>query len=207
MARKKQTGLVGIAVGAIIATLVVGAGAAWWTFHSLTSSSPTVETIPSPSVPTKNNTAQKPNANLVKSSARTYWLIDQTDTFEWVGNPVLVQNNADKNQIIQTALEQLLTQTPATPASTAIPPGTRLLSVKVNNQGVYIDLSSQFTEGGGSASMTGRLGQIIYTASSTDPITPIWLSVEGKPLETLGGEGLMLEQPMTRQWFKENFEM
>ena len=109
--------------------------------------------------------------------------------------------------VLQTALEQLLSQTPNSPTNTAIPSGTQLLSLKINTKGVYLDLSAPFTEGGGSESMAGRLGQILYTASSLDPNMPVWISVEGKPLETLGGEGLMIEQPITRQWFKENFEM
>ena len=77
----------------------------------------------------------------------------------------------------------------------------------MSSKGVYLNLSDAFTQGGGSESMMGRLGQILYTASSVDPNMPVWISVEGKLLETLGGEGLMLEQPITRQWFKENFEM
>ncbi|MEB3309034.1 MAG: GerMN domain-containing protein [Snowella sp.] len=209
MARKNQSRSTNFAVGAIIAILVAGTGTAWWAFHSLTPSSPTrspkVETIPSPSLPAHQDTTQSPQTNLVQSQAKTYWLTTQDEQIELIGSPVLVPKNADKNQIIQTALEQLLTQTPTASASTAIPSETRLLSVKVDNQGVYVDLSANFTEGGGSASMTGRLGQVIYTASSVDPQTLIWLSVEGKPLETLGGEGLMVEQPMTRQWFKDNF--
>jgi spore germination protein GerM len=31
--------------------------------------------------------------------------------------------------------------------------------------------------------------------------------VEGKPLEVLGGEGLELEQPLTRENFKKNFAL
>lgn len=215
MARNNQPKSIGFTLGIIASILVAGTGAAWWAFHSLTSSrtsspmrSPNVETVPSkPTIPPKLNVVQKPENTIVQSKAQVYWVTTNQEKVEFSQNPVAVQKSADKNQVLKTALEQLLTQTPPSPATTLIPEKTQLLSVKSNSKGVYVNLSANFTEGGGSESMTGRLGQIIYTASSLDPKTPVWISVEGKPLETLGGEGLMIEQPMTRQQFKENFEM
>ena len=210
MSNNNQPKSIGFTLGIITAILIAGTGAAWWAFQSLTSSptrSPNIETVnPSP-IPEKPKVVQKPQSNLIQSQAKVYWLSPKSDNLDFVATSVSVQKSANKNQVLQTALEQLLSQTPNAPASTAIPTGTQLLSLKVNSQGVYLNLSATFTQGGGSESMAGRLGQILYTASSLDPNMPVWISVEGKPLETLGGEGLMIDQPITRQWFKENFEM
>jgi len=208
MSNNNQPKSIGFTLGIITAILVAGTGAAWWAFQSLTSSpprSPNIETVKP--TPEKPKVVQKPQTTIVQSQAKTYWLSANSDKLDFVANSVSVQKSANKDQVLQTALEQLLSQTPNSPASTAIPTGTQLLSLKVNPQGVYLNLSATFTQGGGSESMAGRLGQILYTASSLDPNMPVWISVEGKPLETLGGEGLMIDQPITRQWFKENFEM
>lgn len=185
-------------VTAAIAVLFVGTGAAWLTLQNLQSRiSPTQ----------KIDQSQSPNTNspTVPGDAQVYWLSGSGSETQWVISSLSGTKSLDKNQALQIALEQLLTQTPIPPASTAIPSGTRLLSVRSTNQAVYLNLSQSFVEGGGSQSMRDRLGQLIYTATSLNPQDSVWISVEGKPLETLGGEGLMIAQPINRQIFEDDF--
>jgi spore germination protein GerM len=83
--------------------------------------------------------------------------------------------------------------------TTAIPEGTRLLGVSIDGDGVLTaDLTEEFTSGGGSLSMKLRAAQVVYTATQFPTVTAVRFSVNGEPLETLGGEGLIVDQPQTR---------
>jgi len=54
--------------------------------------------------------------------------------------------------------------------------------------------------------MSSRVAQVLYTATSLQPNAKVWIDIEGKPLEVLGGEGLLLEQPLTGK-LRENFTL
>jgi spore germination protein GerM len=87
-----------------------------------------------------------------------------------------------------------------------IPKGTKLLSLKTESDGIHIDLSKDFTTGGGSTSMQARLAQVLFTATSFDTNANVWLSIEGQKLEVLGGEGIEVPYPLTRQNFQDAFQ-
>ena len=180
---------------------------------------PTAQT-PTAQTPTAQTpTAQTPNALASKSpqpkplqqtpaqTVQVYWVKEASGKFEGVPTKVAVKQADKPDATLQAAFNSLLAGPKDASVSSEIPKGTKLRSLSVKNDGVYVDLSAEFTSGGGSNSMTGRLGQVIYTATSLKPNTKVWISVEGKPLELLGGEGLEVAQPSTRQSFDKNFPL
>jgi Sporulation and spore germination len=91
-------------------------------------------------------------------------------------------------------------------AVSTIPVGTKLLALKTESDGIHINLSSEFESGGGSTSMQARLAQVLFTATSLEPNANVWISIAGKKLEVLGGEGLEVPYPLTRKAFQTEFE-
>lgn len=136
-----------------------------------------------------------------------YWIKGAIGKFEAVPTKVAVKQANNPDAVLQAAFNSLLAGPKDASVSSEIPQGTKLRSLNVKSEGVYVDLSAEFSSGGGSNSMTSRLGQVIYTATSLKPNTKVWISVEGKPLELLGGEGLEVAQPSTRQSFDKNFPL
>lgn len=117
------------------------------------------------------------------------------------------ETSNDPNVLIKRPIVSLLASAgkPDGKLTSTIPVGTKLLSAKVKADGIHLNFSKEFTKGFGATSMIGRLGQIIYTATSQNPDTPVWISVEGKPLETLGDVGVEIRQPITRQMYDQDF--
>jgi len=178
---------------------------------------PSTSRLPQPTQPSTSqqyqpNPSTKPGATQPAQTAKAgtvkvYWVNNVNKKVEVVPTSVLVKNADKPDELLEGAFIRLLAG-PSNPAvSTTIPKGTKLKKLAVKPDGVHVDFSEEFTKGGGSASMTGRVAQVIYTASSLNPAAKVWISVEGKPLEMLGGEGLMLDQPITRETFEKDFNL
>jgi len=79
-----------------------------------------------------------------------------------------------------------------------IPAGTALRSVRVDGATLTVDLSSDFASGGGSTSMLARLSQVVYTATQFPQIPQVRLLLDGQRVQALGGEGVLIEDPLRR---------
>lgn len=188
--------------GIVVSVFAVGGITAWWALHTLTDS---------PMLPVANNTTvtTNPPVNITKQEQgiKIYWLKVTDKKTELLPYPITIEQSNNADYILESALKRLLVAPKNPKYTTTIPKGTQLLDLKVDVDDIHINLSEKFTSGGGSASMTGRLAQILYTATTLDPNAKVWINVEGKPLDVLGGEGITIDQPMTRKDFEENFQL
>lgn len=87
---------------------------------------------------------------------------------------------------------------------TEIPEGSRVVKVEESNKAVRIDISSQFMHGGGSETMQVRFRQLRETALNLAKGRPVYLFIDGEKARTIGGEGLEVPQPFTRDETGEN---
>ena len=83
-----------------------------------------------------------------------------------------------------------------------IPAGTKILSIRESNNSIMIDLSSNFESGGGAESTYTRVLQVIKTANANTSL-PTYLYINGKQANVIGGEGIMIKQPLNERSFDE----
>lgn len=199
--------MVGMLSGIILVALPFGLSGCFKTEPPKTGASPTASVAPSAEPTPAVSPASEPTpSSVAQAEARVYWLRSTGKKLELAPVKIAVEGGNSASEL-KSLLERLLKGPANSDVTSSIPQGTKLNSVKVAKDGVHVDLSKSFTSGGGSTSMQGRLGQVIYTASSLNPSDPVWISVEGEPLRVLGGEGLEVSQPMTRTDFKKGFSL
>jgi spore germination protein GerM len=80
-----------------------------------------------------------------------------------------------------------------------IPKGTQMLGVIPKDETLRVNLSQKFTEGGGSSSMQQRLKELSQTVLAVERKKPVYVDIEGQELQVLGGEGVMVDEPINRQ--------
>jgi spore germination protein GerM len=196
-----------IAAAAALFVSAVGGGMYWWLGGGGAEVAGSTTTVTSASTTVAPTTTAAPPAQEVVA----YFFADSTGP-GWSGGPYLipVEHQTNANDPHAAAVEILLAgptaeeaaQTPA--VSTAIPAGTSLHGMTVSAGIATVDLSSEFTSGGGSASMTGRLAQVVYTLTRFDDVDGVSFLIDGTPTTVFGGEGVTVNDPATRADFEDS---
>lgn len=85
----------------------------------------------------------------------------------------------------------------------AIPAGTELLGVSLDRGVATADLSGAFDDGGGSASMLGRVAQVVATLTRFSGVKRVAFELDGESVTTIGGEGVVVDPPIGRRAIEE----
>jgi len=136
-----------------------------------------------------------------KETAYEIWFIEKKGRFMQVA----YRSQESTPRIGAAALESLL-QGPAAgdgKASTAIPSGSRLLNLTIEDGLATVDLSSEFESGGGSFSMLARLAQVVFTVTQFPTVDGVAFEIEGEPVDVFSSEGIVLDKPQTRADFED----
>ena len=172
-------------------------------------------TVPKPTIPftipkQTEKVIPRENTTVVQLQPKAYFLQVDDEKINLVPQPVAIRKGASKEVALQQTLNQLFDNNQKNQFTSTIPPETRLLGLRIDDTGIHVNLSDEFRYGGGSTSMIYRVAQVLYTASSIEESANVYLSVEGELLNEenpLGGEGLILAEPLTRQKLVEDFSI
>jgi len=77
-----------------------------------------------------------------------------------------------------------------------IPATAQVINIGEYHDRVIINLNSSFVNGGGADSLYKRLYQLIKTAKINSDL-PVYLYIDGQKADVVGGEGIMLSQPLS----------
>ncbi len=86
--------------------------------------------------------------------------------------------------------------------TSAIPPGTHMLSLDVSGRIATVDLSTEFGSLGGDP-QTDAVAQIVFTATESPLVTAVRFAIDGTAVEVPDGTGSLSSLPRTRRDYRE----
>lgn len=157
-----------------------------------------VEPAKQPAKETKDDATKKEEQQKPKTYVTVYFLgMDKNKT----GIFKKVQRELPQGQ---TKLKYALNQLVAGPTDyekkvgvySELPKNVKILGIVESQNKIIIDVTGNIQTGGGADSLYSRMKQFIKTAIANSPNKPIYLYIDGKQAEVLGGEGIMISQPL-----------
>lgn len=83
-----------------------------------------------------------------------------------------------------------------------IPQGTKLLSAQIRGSTAYLNFNEAFMYNHyGIEGYAGQLKQVVYTATSFPTVQDVQVLIEGEKHDYLGGEGVYIGRPLSRNSF------
>jgi len=120
---------------------------------------------------------------------------------------MVTRSQASTPRVGTAAVESLLEGPDMREASAAvgsqIPTGTQLLGLTIDGEVATVDLTSEYESGGGSASMNMRIAQVVYTLTQFPRVKGVLFELDGQPVDVLGGEGVIVDHPVTRKDYRD----
>lgn len=154
--------------------------------------------------PIKNSPSKNEETKLIKQEKNIkIYLLDNSGNLKAVNR---ICNTESEASCFKYAIKELISAPTKWEKSkgytSEIPVGTKILSIRESANSIMIDLSQNFESGGGAESTYARVKQIIKTANANTNI-PTYLYINGKQANVIGGEGIMIKQPLNERSFDE----
>ena len=138
-----------------------------------------------PSTTTETTTGSQPTTTQETSSVAVYFLRGEKVS------PVR-RAIAATPAVARTALTELLAgpteEEVASGLKSAVPAGTGLRDVSISGGVATVDLDGTFDHGGGSASMLGRVAQVVATLTRFPTVDRVAFRIDGRPVEAIGAK-------------------
>jgi spore germination protein GerM len=112
------------------------------------------------------------------------------------GKLVRESRRVSPTQPLRESLDLLLAGPEDSGHYTQIPRGTQLLDVNLAGANALVNLSSQAQNIQGSPAIPLFLSQIVATATQFPNVRQVTLQIAGRPVRSLGGEGMAIPEPL-----------